>query len=65
MPSTTSKTPNPLAVRLDAEDLAWLRAERETNGVSVNSLISKAVAQYRTRVEAARKGKATRGSHSR
>lgn len=65
MPTTTTKSPNPLAVRLSPEDLIWLRAERESGNGSVNSLISRAVSQYRVRVEAARRGKANRGTHSR
>lgn len=65
MPGTTTKPPNPLAVRLDQEDLTWLRAERENTGTSVNSMIAKAVRQYRARMEAARAGKAKRGTHSR
>jgi hypothetical protein len=64
MPTTAVKQVNPLAVRLSPVDLAWLRAEREATGTPVNALISKAVTQYRTRIEAARKGKANRGTHS-
>lgn len=44
---------NPLAVRLPDDDLAWLRARRERASVSVNSMIVKAVQQYRNRVQAA------------
>lgn len=44
---------NPLAVRLPDEDLAWLKARRLTASVSVNSMIVKAVRQYRARILAA------------
>lgn len=65
MPGDDSKKANPLAVRLDAEDLIWLKGERTVRGTPVNALIKTAVRQYRARVEAARKGRGTGGAHTR
>jgi len=49
MPRVTTKPPNPLAVRLQEDDLKWLRARKASTGESVNSMISEAVGQYRRR----------------
>ncbi len=55
---------NPLAVRLSAEDIAWLQAQRDTQGKSVNSMVSTAVKQYRNRVEAIGRRKEKRNADS-
>lgn len=52
MGQQTTGRANPLAVRLRAEDVEWLRAQRKSTGQSVNAMISRAVGQYRNRVEA-------------
>lgn len=46
VPSKTIERNNPLAVRLDPDDLDWLRDERGRSGVSVNRMIATAVRQY-------------------
>lgn len=53
MPRVNSKPPNPLAVRLNPDDLAWLRQRRTDTGEPVNTMISIAVTQWRRRMEAA------------
>lgn len=60
MPRVNTKPPNPLAVRLAADDLAWLRKRRTNTGIPVNTMISTAVAQYRRRMEAAEREKVRR-----
>lgn len=65
MPGKYTPSPNPLAVRLVADDLEWLRAQREATGTSVNAMISRAVAQYRRRVEAANARKVNHGATDR
>jgi hypothetical protein len=61
MADSKTGTPNPLAVRFDPDDLHWLRTRRTETGVSVNSEVKKAVAQYRRRVEAANRRKGDHG----
>lgn len=36
----------PFAVRIDQDDKAWLERERAATGVSVNSMIGKAISTY-------------------
>lgn len=46
MADETTKLTAPFAVRIDPDDLAWLRDERDASGASVNGMITKAVRQY-------------------
>jgi len=46
MAQDTVKLTDPFAVRINPEDLAWLRDERDTSGASVNGMIVKAISQY-------------------
>lgn len=63
MASTDTASTNPLAVRMDPDDLAWLKGRRKATGVSVNSEIKRAVSQYRNRIEAAARRKAASDVH--